>query len=354
MEFPYVFVQLGMNASPQLYCMAKAAKKLNSSAHMFLITDNPKLWQEFPGSIIEYRKSNRRRFILDLAKKNKHLEEIAGGYWFFTFERLFALESIYSMIESDQSFLHFESDVLPMILEEDLKLFNDKEIGTAVPRYSQTRGIASVLFSQSQGDFDRFLHKISEYLSKDSRTINDMDLLGLALNDGTIDELPTAPIDAWRGADGRGLIFDGAAIGQYLFGQDPFHTFGRRISGFINPDYHQNIEGWKWEINSDAPEKPVLLAVVKNMELRVLNLHIHSKIALNEPNFSEDWVRALEEANGIIPREYGNYTPNYIHTSRVSLRNRIRLARKKGFLRSLLKHARKKLRNNGTMGIFNV
>lgn len=343
-----MFVHLGKNPSPQLVFMAAAAKKLNPSVEMYLVTDHPKFWQDFPGILIVYDKSNREEFISNLAKKNKDMEEIAGGYWFFTFERLYALECIYSKIDHNQSFLHFESDVLPMLLQKDLNLFSDRNLRTAVPRFSRSRGIASVLYSPSHNDFKRFLKVLSNYLTDGRQQINDMELLGLALNDGEIDELPTSPKDAWFDADGKRLIFDGAAIGQYLFGQDPFHTEGRRISGFINPDFQPNLQSWNWEIASDGPQPPFLKIISENSDFRVLNLHVHSKIILSEPGFSDDWTRAISEANGSIPRIAGELTLNSIHTARISILNRFRTARRKGLVRSIAAYLlRKKKRVTG-------
>jgi hypothetical protein len=336
MDIPFVFVHLGKNPSPQLTFMAVAAKKLNPSVELYLITDHPKFWQDFPGMLIVYDKSKREEFISNLAKKNKDMEEIAGGYWFFTFERLYALESIYSKIGPDQAFLHFESDVLPMFLHQDLNLFTDRKLRTAVPRFSRSRGIASVLYSPSQEDFKRFLRVLNNYLTDRKQKINDMELLGSALNDGQIDELPTLPKDAWIDADGKRLIFDGAAIGQYLFGQDPFHTGGRRISGFINPEFESNLQSWKWEITSNVSQPPLLKVNAESTDLRVLNLHLHSKIILSEPNFGKDWTRAINEANSIVERVAGEYTPNSIHTSRISIKNRFRLALRTGLIRSIV------------------
>lgn len=344
MDIPYVFVHLGKNPSPQLIFMAIAAKKLNPSVELYLVTDHPKFWQDFPGMLIVYDKSKREEFISNLAKKNKDMEEIAGGYWFFTFERLYALESIYSKIEHDQPFLHFESDVLPMLLQKDLNLFTDRNLRTAVPRFSRSRGIASILYSPSHNDLKRFLNLINNYLTDSKQQINDMELLGLALNDGEIDELPTTPKDAWFDADGKRLIFDGAAIGQYLFGQDPFHTEGRRISGFINPDFQPSIQNWKWEIASNGPQPPLLKITAENLDFRVLNLHIHSKIILSEPSYGDDWTRAVNEANGVIIRVAGEFTPNSIHTSRISLKNRFRSAQRKGLIRSISAYLLRRIR----------
>lgn len=338
-----VFVHLGGNPSPQLSSMASAAKKINPSTDLFLITDQPDSWREFPGKLIEYSMSKRSKLLLKLARKNREMEEIAGGYWFYTLERIYALDCIYSEIGLDEPFLHYESDVLPLIQECDSQLFRAKNLRTAVPRFSTNRGIASVLYSPSQQDFRRVLTYFNEYLMEKNSNINDMDLLGAALNGGIIDELPTLPEKAWIDSKGKKVIFDGAALGQYLFGQDPFHTQNRRVSGFINPDFSEDLSKWNWNLIS-LEDKSVILEVSANdMDYRILNLHIHSKLILKEPSFDPIWIRAIYEANRVIPREVGELAPNIIHTSRVTLRNRFRLARKRGLVLSLLSYISRNL-----------
>jgi len=330
MDVASVFVQIGPNPAPQLISMANCAAYFNPNTELFLITDLPELWSTFPGKLIRYSRQSRHPFISNWARKAKEVEEIAGGYWLYTLERLFALESIYTEIGSHRKFLHYESDVLPMIREDDCSLFTQEKMRTSVPRFSGTRGIASVMFVPSREDLNRVLTGISEMLQELDDELNDMDILGKALNSGLIDELPTSPGSAWQNSLGEKVIFDGAALGQYLFGQDPFHTNNRRISGYLNPNFESNLKQWKWNIVKGVHKPDHLVGTTDSSDLRILNLHVHSKLVLEPPGNSLNWERAISEANGKIPRVAGEIVQNLIHTKPISTMNRIRIAKRKG------------------------
>lgn len=340
-----VFVHLGTNPSPQLANMARAAIAANPETKNYLITDHIETWNEFPGTLVNYSKEHRSKFIDILSRKNKEMEEIAGGYWFYTFERIFALSAIYSVLGKEDSFLHYESDVLPMILSSDEELFKNKTSMVAIPRYSEERGIASILYSPNKFELEKLLDHLRLLIMSKQSPINDMDLLGRALNLGILDELPTLPSKAWVDNKGNYVVFDGAAFGQYLFGQDPFHTNNRRISGFINPDYKLDISSWKWKLNKENDRYNTLEFATNLGKFRVLNLHIHSKIILSEPNFNGLWVQALEEANGERVRVAGEEVQNHIHSGHISILNRFRLAKKRGLFPTILRLIKKSLRH---------
>ena len=70
-----------------------------------------------------------------------------------------------------------------------------------------------------------------------------------------------------------GLIFDGAAIGQYLGGTDPIHNRPNSI-GFINETCIIKMNNYKieWRL-LDGINKPFIM----NTNTPIFNLHIHSK-----------------------------------------------------------------------------
>ncbi len=331
------FVHLGGNPSPTLLSMANAVKTRVNEVRVFLVTDFPNNWDEFPGEIVEYDPAQRSSFILKFIKKYPELKSMAGGYWLYALERLFALKSIYSILPSDSHFVHLESDVLSLLNEADFELMAKKVQRVACPRFSDERGVASIFFVPSQREFDKAIESFIQILNGPSSPTNDMDLLGICLNNNIIDELPSLPKDAWENSQGERLVFDGAAYGQYLFGQDPFHTDGKRISGFQNPDFGINLQQAKWSIvEPHEGGASHLLFSFKENEYRVLNLHIHSKLSLTSPSFnSRRWVVAIHEANGEIERLSDPYEPNHIHTLKVSILNRIRIASRKGLVRTL-------------------
>lgn len=332
-----VFVHLGNNPSQTLLSMADAARSGTNKTRIYLITDFPDKWQDFPGDIIKYQDSQRNNFISKFLKKYPEFKSIAGGYWLYSLERLFALKSIYNVLTSDSNFVHLESDVLCMLNDQDFELMAQRVNKVACPRFSEDRGVASIFFVPNEKELDKILEYFIQILSGPDSPTNDMDLLGICLNNHMIHELPSAPSDAWVNQRGEKLVFDGAAYGQYLFGQDPFHTNGHRISGFQNPYFAVNLKSTKWWIEKPQSDTTSSLFFSwQNINYRVLNLHIHSKLILTAPGLdSSRWMKAILEANGEIERIPDQYEPNHIHTLKISVLNRIRIANRKGFCKAL-------------------
>ncbi len=335
-----VLVHLGRNPSPILIEMAELAIKRLDDSKVFLITDHPSDWAKFPGKVITYRRNEHDKYLASLIRKNPELEQIAGGYWLFSLERLFALQKIYQYIGSDEAVLHFESDVMLLLTESDFDLMISRCIKCACPRFSKNRGIASLFFIPNNYALTTFLNSMREILSKRNAPINDMELLGICLNENIVDVLPSTPDESWEKASGEKLVFDGAAYGQYLFGQDPFHTEGRRISGYQNPDFPIELSKLSWEVSGEVGlEKKTLVFEHNDTQYRVLNLHLHSKIQPGViDNTNPLWVQAINEANGKTPRIPGELEPNLIHTQKITIVNRIRIARKRGLTKSIGKY----------------
>ena len=156
-----------------------------------------------------------------------------------------------------------------------------------------------------------------------------MSLLGDALNAGVLAELPRYPESDWAvvGKPSTFSIFDGAAIGQYLFGLDPIHTDHHQISGYLNPNFDLPLNTCSWRIESAVGgSKQQLVFTHENVHLIPLCIHMHSKILLQPPD-SEDpeWQRFIAEANRNIERKPGPFQKNDIHSEKFSLTNRIRL-----------------------------
>jgi hypothetical protein len=335
-----VLVHLGKNPSPILIEMAEVATKRLDDSKIFLITDHPSDWVKFPGKVISYSRKDRKKYLASLIRKNPELEQIAGGYWLYSLERLFALEKIYDYVDSDEAVLHFESDVLLLLNDSDFELMLLNSSQCACPRFSKDRGIASLFFVPNNSELLSLLKSMKEILSRKNAPTNDMELLGICLNEDIVDELPSLPNSSWEKPSGEKLVFDGAAYGQYLFGQDPFHTGGRRISGFQNPDFPVELSQLNWKVSEaeDLESKSIVYTYNFN-EYRVLNLHLHSKIRTGDiDNRSPLWVKAINEANGKTSRIPGEIETNLIHTQKITILNRLRIARRKGLAKSLGKY----------------
>jgi hypothetical protein len=343
-----VLVHLGKNPSPILVQMASLATLRFEDSNVFLITDHPNDWATFPGKVIGYSRKDRNSYIELLIRRYPELEKIAGGYWIYSLERLSALQKIYDHIGIDEPVLHFESDVLLMLSESDFELMVRNCHQCACPRFSKERGIASLFFIPNYSELTSFLNSATKILSAENSPTNDMDLLGICLNEGIALELPSLPNECWKTLSGEHIVFDGAAYGQYLFGQDPFHTGGRRISGFQNPDFPIELANLKWKISEEVDSKHESITFkYKNEFYRILNLHLHSKIPIGAVYSTNPvWVQAINEANGETSRVVGEIEVNLIHTQKISFVNRLRIARRKGLTKSAWGYVIRHLRRN--------
>jgi hypothetical protein len=340
-------VHLGKNPSPCLENMAIAAVHHNPEAMAVLITDAPDLHKEFPGRIVEYSRARHNPWINKYIAKRKEISQIAGGYWLYTTERLFALNAL-TEIDDEISIIHLESDVYLNLNQDVMDSILTLLHKPAIPRYTNELGIASILISPDLHKLLKALKALEQALSENPEIDNDMHLLGHALNSGIFQELETNPNQPAQFIDEQGLIhnyvYDAAAIGQYLFGQDPFHTEGRRISGYINPNSKFNASEFAYSIRLIESTGKESLFID---EVEVVNLHIHSKLKLPIiSSHSPIWQKALNEANRRIERTPDDYQPNLIHTQPISIVNRLRLARKRGFFKSLNSFLLKKVFRN--------
>jgi hypothetical protein len=335
-----VYVHLGQNPAPTLIPFSRLVNSQLSDVDLYLITDFPTNWKEFPGTIIEYNKKLRTKEFDTYAKKFRVFEKISGGYWIFTLERLFAIHILSQY--TDGPIIHLESDVYPIFSSELIDILHRKVHRVAVPRYSESRGIASFLYAKSFKDYLEILEQLLYILNTSTKSIlEDMDLLGVALNKKILEELPTYPSDSWEvnfNGEFRHIIFDAAALGQYLFGQDPFHTDGFRISGYKNPDFKIDLSNYTWNLAKDITRHTSLNFEASGKMFYPVNLHIHSKELLPPLDLNNArWVRAIEEGNGQIERLRSAKVLNTIHSKPIEFSTRLRLAKRTGMIKAFMR-----------------
>lgn len=341
-----VFVLLGKNPAPTLYNFANVARIQADESEIILITDHPKRHNQFPGSIVRYERNSELMPLIKLRRSHPELKGIAGGYWLFTLERLFALMQL-EKCANNAPIIHLESDVLlSMTTEHAVKLEQMCSL-TSVPRYSTDLGIASFLYSPS---IKQLIHDLislgrllEEFLNLKGDPPTDMQLLGRALNTGVFQELPSLPENAWtigNPEEHRKLVFDGLAYGQYLFGQDPLHQRGMRVSGHQNEHFDTTLEEFSWSLRQTEGGTCTIGYDWELSRVEIANLHIHSKENLNHlDQRSQRWQQAINEANGTTERITTGPFQDTIHR-RPKLLNRFRLWKRFGILNWLRMSAR--------------
>jgi hypothetical protein len=336
-----VYVHLGTNPSPTLIDFAVQSTENLEDSSLILITDFPENWSAFPGLVVKYNSAKQNSQELNQFKRrNREKRKIANGYWLYTFERLFSLEILKDIVENDVPIIHLESDVISYIDLEILTLLALKTNSVSVPRFNIEAGVGSFFYFPNRKNLLIFQEELKLIIHENPQIDNDMNLLGFMLNSNFVNELPSGrnnELEIVLKYQKYFLLIDGAAIGQYLFGQDPLHTNNHRISGFQNPFHPIKFSDCKWRVvNLNGREFISFMYQEENYLL--VSVHVHSKEII--PVIQSDnsfWQRCIAEANGEIDRIEGSYVPDLIHSQKISIIDRFRIARKKGFTKTLIK-----------------
>lgn len=333
---PIVYVHLGPNPAPTLIHFSRLSKERLNNSRLYLISDRPDQFREFTGKVIQYK--SKHSAIREIERKFPHYKNISGGYWIKTIERLFALDAMKEVLEIDESFVHFESDVMSLLTDELYELLDLNYEKVAYPRFSKNAGIASILYSPSAKIYEEFLAALTNIILNSKSWMTDMDLLGTALENMDTEELPSfLPLSKFLlDHNGNQIIFDGAALGQYLFGRDPVHTEGKATSGFMNPNSVIDFRSSCWSIKDYGSDEAVFISLNETNNLRVANLHVHSKQLIPEVDANDSgWIQIINAANQVIPPIVGEYVEDFIHTRPVTLRDKVRRAFEKGIFLTL-------------------
>lgn len=212
-----------------------------------------------------------------------------GGFWKFATERFFLLERVMEIFKLENVF-HLENDNLIFSnLEDYVKIFED-EYNIAAIFDNDDRCIPGFMYFKdlsSISDFTSFI------LGKNG--INDMELLPQYKKEtNRVKNLPILPsnydlpfksqtglttIDEkqyFTNIDKFNLIFDGAAIGQYLGGIDPRNQAGNTV-GFINESSLFDISKFSFEWELDDKGRMIPFLIYKEEKYKINNLHMHCK-----------------------------------------------------------------------------
>lgn len=165
--------------------------------------------------------------------------QFKGDFWINTSLRFLILER-FLRDSKIQRFYHAELDNVIFNLDGIDHALNSVGKGIFVPRDSEDRAIASLLYCNRQES----ITELAEiYVSSKPPPLNDMDALGkyAKMYRSYFFALPTESFqensEIWDIVSSQkvGGIFDAAAIGQYLLGVDPIHCrFKPCKNGFVN------------------------------------------------------------------------------------------------------------------------
>lgn len=212
-----------------------------------------------------------------------NIAKFRDGFWSHTINRFYILEAFYNKYKIP--FFHIENDVM-MYIPFELIYENTCAPNTLLENVpwmvqdSPTRVIPSIMYFPKES-----IIKLAEYLFENINIINfknDMDLLGAFESKN---HFPIIPF----GNDSK-IIYDGAAIGQYLGGIDsrnmdwgncPINAF-YKTRKFINETCNIKYNGYKFYTKNTFMNKNNIITtipIINNGQSSCLiaNLHIHSK-----------------------------------------------------------------------------
>ena len=279
-----VFIHLGNKPPAYLWVNLKRCRDLFDDVQVVLISDSLKALKKASAmnvSTWRYKGNEGLEQIFDSMSSDKGFRK---GFWRFSLERLFALTAFHSEHQGT-SVIHVESDIL---LFDDFPWdkFEDLHNLMWMP-FNLERDVASIIYSPSVEQSVWLERQMINFLKEDPK-LTDMTLLRKIgeLNREHVEYFPMAESEdspllrIWTDLEYRKrvtstyLLFngvmDGATIGMWLTGQDPRNNKGNTFRYKDVPESALNTEFLKGQVVS--AETGVFIG-----EIRVLNLHIHSK-----------------------------------------------------------------------------
>lgn len=296
-ELDLVFVHLGSKIPNHLisnlnYCCATFPQRnivliANKDFKRAKVNSRVKIWKYSPSE----------ELILRITNELKINPRFRNGFWIYTKLRFLALANY--VTEVQKSILHIENDVWIA------PYFNFTEFETlkqelAFPLVDPKRAVASTLFIR--GDYGAKMLAEATLLSKDS---TDMQILNEIRNVYTREVLTLPSTYSVERAcnvysDKKSVLFDGIAMGMFLFGDDSRNKFGisRRFTDYSNTNLHLSKSEFRLK-------EGVLELRIDSSWRNVQSLHLHSKTeVLFSPHYAERLSQAIRLSKGGPRKEF--------------------------------------------------
>lgn len=231
-----------------------------------------------------------------ITNKFSNLAEFRNGFWVSTTARFYYISSLMEMFNLKNVF-HIENDI--MLYESPNNIYkyicNYFEKTTidkiCMIQDAPNRTIPSILYFPDSQNLSELTKYITNELEFSSTFINDMNILGTFPDKYT---LPILPNQITKKNNQKNIIFDGAAIGQYLGGVDYKNLPDYEINKLI--EYDNPSKGFINETSIIKPDKfifsntqvvldhlniPIKIKTCREIQkadvYEIANLHIHSK-----------------------------------------------------------------------------
>lgn len=245
--------------------------------------------QVIPRSIILDRLHEDKyytKYIEIMNNKHNKLDSFRDGFWISTTARFFYIKTLMQALNI-QDLFHIENDI--MMYETFSQIYsvtNTREDKIWMVQDAPNRVVPSILYFPSYNSLDVLTQFITESLDKTNAFINDMDILGRFTHKHVFNTIPNDQ-----------LLFDGAAIGQYIGGVDTRNIqqtkdirtlmFDNPTVGFINETsvFKPNTcKFFKKLVKTNEHCIPIKLLLAHKNEVlghskvfKIANVHMHNK-----------------------------------------------------------------------------
>ncbi|MBI3508310.1 MAG: hypothetical protein HY069_01555 [Chlamydiia bacterium] len=314
-EHAIVYVHLGPKLPHYQADVIEQARLFNPDCPIYLIAEQSALEELHHPTVTPIACETLRKS----GAHEKYLrEKETTGFWNYVVERFFYLEEAMQQYEL-HSIFHMENDVmLYRDLSELTPLCQKHYRGMIGATFdNDARCIPGFVYIDGKEPLSQFVQFVAEHHPHGE---NDMVLLAkfrAKYHKKWIDHLPIVlpayakdyPLETYQGITVQNppdywnhwqelAIFDAAAFGQYLGGQDPIH--GVNEPGFINESCIFNPARFSLSWEKDALGRYVPLGAFNGQIFRLNNLHIHSK---NLKKFSSSQATPPPSALAPLPLE---------------------------------------------------
>lgn len=297
-EYSLVFIHLGDQLPPYLETAIEQARLFNPDVPILLVANQRALDAAFhfpsdPYLVLVPCESLKTSFKHWLFKQ--FFPNDRAIFWKWTTERFFYLEELMVDYGLNHVF-HLENDVMLYVdLKEMFPVFSDHYRGVAATFDNDERCVAGFIYIRNPQALDPMTSFLQWHAIVGKNEMQNIAAYWQNAPSGMIDSLPII-MDAYRDdhvlKSTSGLktgcaeryshlfyafqsLFDAAALGQYLGGQDPRN--GSSSPGFINESCLFNPAHLQYVWEEDHLGRQVPFALYKGGKYRINNLHIHSK-----------------------------------------------------------------------------
>ena len=279
--------------------ISKEISKFNINVYSNIEYHFTNIIQIIPISILDIKLNNDPNFNNyknTITNKFSNFTEFRNGFWVSTTARFYYISMLMQLFNLENVF-HIENDIMlyetPNHIYKYLSKYFDKQDKIdkiCMVQDAPNRTIPSILFFPNTEAIVELTQYITQELNVSSSFINDMNILGSFPNKYMF---PIMPNQINRKKITKSIIFDGAALGQYLGGVDYKNLpdsdniltkYNNPSKGFINETSIIKANNFTFSnsrVLLDHLHIPIKIKTIREKNTtdfsEIANLHIHSK-----------------------------------------------------------------------------